>query len=181
MRLRETLTRFWRRGIRGYRDSPALRGSHESSCKRDARSRYERSMTMPFQGNWKWCRKCQVLCFAGGAQLGACQAGGDHDHSGSGNYVLVQNEPSAPGQSNWKWCNKCQELCFAGTSHIGTCPAGGAHDHTGSGNYVIGGGQSNWKWCNKCQALAFAGNPQVGPCPNGGNHDHTGSGDYTLL
>jgi hypothetical protein len=139
-----------------------------------------REVAMPFQSNWKWCHKCQVLCFAGGAP-GACQAGGNHDFTGSGNYVLVHDEAGAPGQSHWKWCTKCQELCFAGSTHIGNCPVGGAHDHTGSGDYILSGGQSNWKWCNKCQALCFAGNPTVGPCPNGGNHDHTGSGNYTLL
>ena len=40
------------------------------------------------QNNWRWCNKCQVLAFAGGATPGNCASGGQHDHSGSGNYVL---------------------------------------------------------------------------------------------
>jgi hypothetical protein len=141
---------------------------------------------MPFQQGWKWCNKCQALCFTGG-NPGACQAGGNHDFAGSGNYTLwhypsgkVDFTDQVPGQSNWKWCNKCQELCYAGSTHVGNCAAGGAHDHTGSGDYVLAGGQSNWRWCNKCQAMSFAGNPDAGQCPNGGVHDHGGSGDYTL-
>ena len=40
------------------------------------------------QDNWRWCRKCQVLAYAGGSSPGACQAGGMHDHTGSGDYML---------------------------------------------------------------------------------------------
>jgi CubicO group peptidase (beta-lactamase class C family) len=40
------------------------------------------------QDNWRWCKKCQVLAIAGGSSVGACAAGGEHDHTGSGNYIL---------------------------------------------------------------------------------------------
>ncbi len=40
------------------------------------------------QAEWRWCRKCEALYFAGGDSLGACAAGGSHDSSGSGNYIL---------------------------------------------------------------------------------------------
>ena len=40
------------------------------------------------QDNWRWCKKCQVLSLAGGSSAGTCGAGGLHDHTGSGNYVL---------------------------------------------------------------------------------------------
>jgi hypothetical protein len=30
-----------------------------------------------------------VLAFAGNASLGHCEAGGDHDHGGSGDYLLA--------------------------------------------------------------------------------------------
>jgi hypothetical protein len=40
--------------------------------------------------NWRYCRNCEVLAFAGGPALGACAAGGVHDHSHSGDYVLVE-------------------------------------------------------------------------------------------
>jgi hypothetical protein len=140
------------------------------------------------QDNWLWCNKCQGLAFAGSSSAGACPAGGTHDHSGSGNYILIQDLSEAPGQDNWRWCNKCQGLAFAGNSSAGACPAGRIHDHSGSGNYTllkdipipIPYTQSNWRWCNKCQGLAFAGNSSAGACPAGGTHDHSGSGDYTL-
>ena len=141
------------------------------------------------QYNWRWCKKCQGLAFAANASLGACPAGGNHDHTGSGDYILVQNAAAGPsGQDNWRWCRKCEGLAFAGNSTLGPCPAGGNHDHTGSGNYVLvflsapgQAGQSNWRWCHKCEGLAFAGNASLGPCPAGGNHDHTGSGNYNLI
>src|SRR4029077_16999304 len=40
------------------------------------------------QDNWRWCNKCQVLAVAGGSSVGACAAGGQHDHAGSGNYIV---------------------------------------------------------------------------------------------
>jgi hypothetical protein len=40
------------------------------------------------QSNWRWCRKCQTLAFGGGPTPGACPASGQHDFTGSGNYVL---------------------------------------------------------------------------------------------
>jgi hypothetical protein len=114
-----------------------------------------------YQDNWRWCSHCQGLSFASGLSLGTCQAGGVHNHTGSGNYLLVQNSPAAPGQHNWRWCKKCQQLSFGFA--VGICPAGGLHDHSGSGEYALmvdspgAPGQHNWRWCKKCQVLAFAG------------------------
>ena len=42
---------------------------------------------MPTHDNWRWCRKCQGLAFAGNS-TGACPAGGPHDFTGSNNYSL---------------------------------------------------------------------------------------------
>jgi hypothetical protein len=42
------------------------------------------------QHNWRFCRKCQGLFFAGHSK-GVCPAGGSHDDAGSGDYVLNQN------------------------------------------------------------------------------------------
>jgi hypothetical protein len=134
---------------------------------------------MAYQGNWRWCNKCQVLCFAGGP-VGPCQAGGDHDHTGSFNYVLILDDSSAPGQAGWKWCRKCQELCWSQSDRIGNCPAGGAHDTSASGTYTLCGGQENWRWCDKCQAMYFAGNPAA-PCPEGGTHNQGGSPAYAII
>jgi CubicO group peptidase (beta-lactamase class C family) len=41
------------------------------------------------QNNWRWCKKCQVLAYAGNpSSVGPCSAGGVHDHAGSNDYVL---------------------------------------------------------------------------------------------
>ncbi len=40
------------------------------------------------QDNWRWCKKCQVLAFAGNPSSGVCGAGGMHDHTGSDDYLL---------------------------------------------------------------------------------------------
>jgi CubicO group peptidase (beta-lactamase class C family) len=141
------------------------------------------------QNNWQWCKKCRTLSFAGNASLGACPAGGLHDHTGSGTYLVPFVGSGVVGQDNWRWCNKCQALSFAGNTSAGKCSGGGNHDHTGSGDYVLamkGNGtvpsdkQDNWRWCNKCQVLSFAGAGSLGTCATGGQHDHTGSGDYML-
>jgi len=138
------------------------------------------------QDNWRWCNKCQCLAFAGNPSAGACIAGDSHDHSGSGNYILVHNTQEARGQGNWRWCNKCQCLAFAGNQAMGFCHAGGQHNHEGSGNYVLQNniaviaGQANWRWCNKCQCLFFAGSSALGHCPAGSAHALQGSGNYTL-
>jgi hypothetical protein len=139
------------------------------------------------QHDWRWCHKCQSLYFAGGAAQGVCPAGGAHDHTGSGDYLIVQNAPLYPGQSSWRWCHKCQGLYFSGGGTQGVCPASGAHDHTGSGNYVLQNqsplapGQHGWRWCHKCQSLYFANGATQGVCASGGSHDSTSSGDYSLM
>jgi hypothetical protein len=86
----------------------------------------------PGQDSWRWCNKCQELCYAGSATVGTCPAGGAHDHTGSGNYVMAQ------GQSNWKWCRKCQAMCFAGNPEAGICSEDGKpHDTTQSEDYSL--------------------------------------------
>jgi len=93
------------------------------------------------QSNWRWYNKCQALSFGGSPSPGKCSAGGMHDHTGSGEYVLaIRGNGAVPqdSQDNWRWCKKCQVLAFAGNSSAGGCSAGGLHDHAGSGNYVLG-------------------------------------------
>lgn len=141
---------------------------------------------MAIQDKWAWCSSCQALCFAGGSGLGTCPAGGVHKHVGSGNYALVDSDPTVPGQQNWRWCNRCQALAFAGHDQPGPCSAGGQHDHGGSGNYTLRSadsgaqGQRAWRWCRKCEVLAFAGGGSLGACAAGGQHDHAGSGEYVV-
>ena len=142
------------------------------------------------QNNWQRCTKCQVLSFAGSPSLGACPAGGTHDHTNSRNYLVAFASSGLVGQANWRWCNKCQALSFGGVPAVGPCSAGGQHDHSGSGNYVLAqkaagllplDTEENWRWCNKCQGLAYAGDPaKLGACKAGGQHDHAGSGNYLL-
>jgi hypothetical protein len=82
-----------------------------------------------------------MLVFAGNAAPGLCPAGpagAQHDHTNSGNYVLVHNQPAPPlAQDNWRHCSKCEALVFAGNPTPGLCPAGGQHDYSGSGNYAV--------------------------------------------
>src|SRR3954454_17191280 len=92
------------------------------------------------QNNWRWCKKCQALSFAGSATLGACSGGGQHDHTGSGDYVLVQTAGGVlpdDTKSNFRWCKKCQVLALAATPSM-ACGAGGVHDYSSSGNYMLG-------------------------------------------
>ena len=136
------------------------------------------------QNDWRWCKKCQTLNYAG-LTTGACPAGGDHDDSSSNSYSLALNQPEFPGQIDWRWCKKCQALNYgAGT---GACSAGGEHDNSASGDYTlsINSGnvkfvaQNQWKWCNKCQVLAYSGF-SPGPCAAGGTHN-SASDDYVLV
>lgn len=41
------------------------------------------------QDQWKWCKKCQALAHGSASSPGPCAAGGQHDYSGSGDYVLA--------------------------------------------------------------------------------------------
>jgi len=141
---------------------------------------------MAIEDRWMWCHKCQGLSFAADGPAGSCPAGNQHDHTGSGNYALVRDDPSVPGQDEWRRCRKCQALAFGRSSDSGNCAAGGKHDHGGSGNYNLmrvesgAKGQSQWNWCRRCQVMSFAGGSAPGPCAAGGAHDHTGSGNYVL-
>lgn len=137
------------------------------------------------QRNWRLCRTCQGLFFAGNNSLGICPANPKgHDGSQSRNYVLSHNQGN--GQANWSWCLKCQGLYFAGhPGSAGICPDGGIHNGRRSGNYIlalgVGAGQENWRWCQMCEGLFFAGNDSPGVCPaNPKGHDISESGNYFL-
>ena len=148
------------------------------------------------QINWRWCRKCQGLWYAGWPHEWAtrlttsnCPAGGFHTYRGSGNYALIIGTPNIDGrQDGWRWCWKCQGLLY-GRHHpneTGVCPQRGKHDTTRSGLYsLVHGtpnhpGQKDWSFCHKCEGLFFSRRVQ-GVCPAGGNHDNSRSGAYTLL
>jgi hypothetical protein len=89
------------------------------------------------ENDWQRCNKCQGLTFTLSLSVGACPAGGLHDHSGSLNYTLVYTTGSVDGENDWQRCNKCQGLTFVKGESVGACPAGGLHDHSGSLNYTL--------------------------------------------
>jgi len=91
----------------------------------------------PGQSNWRWCHKCEGMYFGGSPTQGVCAAGGTHDHTGSGDYKLVNNAWGSSAQANWHWCNKCQLIHFSGNATQGACPAGGTHSNAGSGEYTL--------------------------------------------
>jgi len=140
----------------------------------ELRSYYTRS-----QQNWRWCKNCEGLHYAGHL---CCPAGGLHD-LGLTNYRLSLDRPDTGGQDNWRWCRKCQLLAYAGSALPGACPAGGTHDHAASGDYRLvtaGGGQDQWKWCRKCQGLTYAGSASLNACSAGGVHDTSTSSNYVI-
>ena len=93
-------------------------------------------MILPGQENWRWCRQCQGLFYAGAGTFGRCAAGpGGHTNAGSGNYRLTSG-PSALGQHGWRWCRRCQSMFFSNAT-AASCADGGLHDGTASGDYVI--------------------------------------------
>src|SRR5262245_23269085 len=87
------------------------------------------------QGNWRWCKKCQMLHYAGGA-LGPCPKEGLHSVADSGEYFLILNNPGYPGQAGWKWCQTCKGLSYTPLA-AGECAEDVAHDNTGSSNYKL--------------------------------------------
>jgi hypothetical protein len=136
-----------------------------------------------YQSNWRWCNRCQGLAYGGNVATSRCPAGGRHNHSGSGNYILAHVD--VPGkQSGWRWCNRCQGLFYAGGSTTGACPAGGGHNYGGSYEYRVpfepATGQRGWRWCNRSQGLFYGDNVATSRCPVGGRHTTAGSGAYVL-
>lgn len=148
------------------------------------------------QSGWRWCRKCEGLFFVGNSGKGRCAAGGMHDDTGSGHYLL---QLAPPGQANWRRCRKCEGLFFFGNNKadgfpsFGRCAvAGGAignnHEPVLSDQFFVNlnsffgslGSQSDWRWCRKCEGLFFSGNAANGRCAAGGSHDGINSGNYNL-
>jgi predicted phosphodiesterase len=149
-----------------------------------------RIASLKFQDKWRWCQKCQGLFFSPNVRQSKCPAGGEHDGSRGGHYLLACNDPNAAGQDKWRWCQKCQGLFFApNVGEKSKCPAGEEHDRSGSGNYTVihkdstAPGQSNWQRCKKCQGLFFGGGNN-GVCPSGGTkkepHAKIDSGNYSV-
>ncbi len=115
-------------------------GTHSHSGSGDYTILKDVNVPIPYgQDNWRWCRKCEALTYAGNSELGTCPANGTHDHRGSGDYQLLRNLPIsfAGYQDNWRWCFRCQGMTYAGNASPGYCPAAGLHEHSGSANYSL--------------------------------------------
>ena len=114
-------------------------GEHEKVSPGLNSLNYELSINNPtaggWQGDWRWCQRCQGLFF-GGNPGSVCPAGGAHDGSLSSNYSIPQFMPPSRAQDNWRWCHKCQGMYFAGLPGP-VCPAGGPHENVGSGDYSM--------------------------------------------
>ena len=95
------------------------------------------SPSLPSQSGWRWCEKCQGLFFSGNPDQGACPAGGRHDASRSGAYLMTLGDGGEGMQAAWRWCQKCQGLFFSGNPDQGACPAGAGHDASRSGAYSM--------------------------------------------
>ncbi len=125
---------------------PADKGQHNFEGSSIYSIRKDGALPPGSQDNWRICNKCQALSFAGNiGKVGACSAGGQHDHTGSANFMLPFRDPSTPlsedAETDWRWCNKCQVLSSTYDANtgpvLGPCAAAGNHDHAGSGNYVL--------------------------------------------
>jgi len=92
-----------------------------------------------YQGQWKWCNKCQAMFYGPNQGSSTCPAGGNHDGTVSGDYALATG--SAAGQGGWNWCSQCQVLFYGPNQGSSHCPAThGAHDPTGSASYTVPNG-----------------------------------------
>eukprot|EP00727_Mastigamoeba_balamuthi_P002255 m51a1_g12026 hypothetical protein (267) ;mRNA; f:323-19557 len=136
-----------------------------------------------WQDGWRWCSKCQALCFS--ETPGKCIAtGADHDYTGSANYRLSTKPNTETQQAGWRWCSKCGCLWYADWTFKGTCAAGGSHDSTGSSAYSVtrgvvpSGFQEGWRWCSKCFMLHYGAN--TGYCPAAGPHTAERSLNYAV-
>ncbi|MBD3345689.1 MAG: hypothetical protein GF401_11570 [Chitinivibrionales bacterium] len=135
------------------------------------------------QCGWRFCNKCKGLFYSAYGN-GVCKAGGSHDGSSSGEYVLPLSSQSTPysTQGNWKWCNKCQGLVHVDGSGIyGLCPAGGNHDVSSSGSYHLFNAETRngFRYCKNCKVL-WDGSFSRNACPVTGFHSQEGSGNYLL-
>jgi hypothetical protein len=140
------------------------------------------------QAGWRYCRKCYGMAFNDGSRPpGACAAGGVHDHSTSGNYVIPRDAETEAAQRRWYLCTKCSALNYVDTQRgPGVCSAGGNHQPKpdGSGEYMVAhdtaavAGKTGFHWCRRCENMVIGNNPAS--CKAGGNHDTSASASYVV-
>jgi hypothetical protein len=124
-------------------------GTHNASASGQYVMHVEDSATTTqFQGGWRFCHNCAGLFFDGHPTTSrTCPAGGLHDASQSGHYVMEFGEDGPGVQGNWRFCKHCFGLFFSApgsTGHNiefqGLCPAQDAiiiHDASASGHYCM--------------------------------------------
>jgi hypothetical protein len=97
---------------------------------------------------FSFCFRCRCMFFRGdfgsGSSFGVCPAGGPHDASMSGDYVLNLDRPQANGQPKWVVCVNCKCL-HHGPEGDRACAA--------AGDFTIGHNPGN----NPLFKLEFAG------------------------
>jgi hypothetical protein len=123
-------------GIQGFKGACPAGGEHEQFGSFSYVTIFDSLPAEYVQPDWRSCRKCQGLHYAGfQGYAGVCPAGGGHDPTASFAYVSLFDVPVGQNrQADWRACRKCQGM-FYGPFH-GVCPAGGQHDGTGSFGYV---------------------------------------------
>jgi hypothetical protein len=90
------------------------------------------------QENWNWCGKCQGMFYGPEQSASVCPAGGNHDGSGSYNYVLLYGGYwGSQFQEDWAYCDKCRGLFYGSNQSSSVCPAGGQHSLSDTYNYSI--------------------------------------------
>lgn len=144
---------------------------------------YEIAMNTTFVSGdtqFRWCRRCE--CLVRGNNPAGCSAGGVHDTSANGSYV-VRTDPSTLTQEDsfWRTCSRCSilmRLATADASAEGPCPLGGRHTPAGEYFVTMRTHVTKWRWCRRCELLALWDGSRPGPCPTGGTHDHSGSDFY---
>src|SRR5215469_7122103 len=89
------------------------------------------------QSGWSFCEKCKELFYGNEQSSSVCPAGGNHDKTGSSDYVAATDIVGGgiTIQQNWHFCEKCKALFYGPEQSSSVCAAGGNHDGSGSSNY----------------------------------------------
>lgn len=128
---------------------------------------------MPVQVNWRFCKHCHSLFYAGYGG-GRCPAAGGHAADGLYFNLLHSDSTVGSAQTKWCFCRSCHALFYEGYPG-GKCAAGGIHSAQGltfSLQHTIASEeceQANWRYCQNCHVL-FYGGYSGGKCPAGGSH-----------
>ncbi len=114
------------------------------------------------QAGWRFCRKCYAMAFNDASRRpGACPAGGTHDRTTSGNYVIPRDAETKAGQRGWRRCKNCAALTFVDPSRgPGLCPVGGKHTPEGHEYFVAHEttavlGDTRFRWCRRCENMVL--------------------------